>query len=479
MIKLKQNLEKSLAIGIIALFIGLGIFPAVNPTIIGNETKVVAGENVLSQGQELANVTCCFYTLDGLEEVTSNKFSLSYMSAKDIGLCKIGNNFNLKKDYEADIPVIYISASSDYEYGLKEGSALRPYYIGLINWAKRFFSKTIEEKHLLHHVEVLEQCYPSFLNRLRGISDALGVNVMDLIKLELLFSSLASGIGGCTISGVSPKVTRDNQTYLSLNVDVNYLGKILLSRYIRPPPFVICDIAGKYKYVKLGLIPSAIFGFGFLNEKGLAYAGATVRTTERGDGLTSLELNNLAMESCATVEEVENIYRESERESGSIVNPTTLFGVLSSLNTLWADSKGDIMVIEYTHNRIVTKKSLLLAETNHYQFLDESNGLTTKGFFLRGSIARLERAYELLNEYNGSIDVNFYKNIFTCDHRKGLRKNRPDSWDICRHALLYGTVCSIIIIPNRYGLYYCPGHPCRVGFRYLDFSKELGNISTA
>ena len=231
-----QKLKKSLVVGVILLLIGLGIFPAVNPTIIGNETEVVTGENVLSQEQKLANVACCFYTLDGLEKitrrisvqnvqkllVTSNKFSLSYMSAKDIGLCKIGNNFNLKKDYKADIPVIYISASSDYEYGL-----------------------------------------------------------------------------------------------------------------------------------------------------------------------------------------------------------------------------------------------------------------TTKGFFLRGSIARLKRAYELLNKYNGSIDVNFYKYIFTCDHGNGLRKNRPDSWDICRHALLYGTVCSIIIIPNRYGLYYCPGHPCRVGFRYLDFSKELGNISTA
>jgi len=389
------------------------------------------------------------------------------------------NNIALEKApyYKEDMPIVHISASSDYEYGLKEGLILYDYYSHFIKFANRWFGNVLERenRHVLQHIETLGTYYPSFLERMTGVSDALDIDLIDLVSIDMLFSSLFSRIGACTNTAVSSKVTSDKQPYVSWNFDLPYLFKLFFSRYIRPPPVVICDIEGKYKYVKISVLPS-IFSFGLLNENGLSYVGSTVNTKEEADGLSSLELNNLAMESCATVDEVTDLYCNSTRASG-LINLHTLFGVTANLNTLWADANGEILLIEYNHSSIITRKDDLFAETNHYQFLKQTCDEKSYGLDdIRGdSGVRLERAYELLHEYNGSIDIDFYQNILTCDHEGGLRKGKPDKSDICRHALLYGTLCVIVTLPQQLGIYYCPGHPCRARFRYLDFSEELSN----
>ena len=368
--------------------------------------------------------------------------------------------------------VIVISASSEYEYGFKEGTIFHKEYKSFLRlsrillWNAFNIKKKIAERHILY----LKKYYPSFLERLKGISDATGINLIDILTMEVLNSHLFHRINenGCTLTGASSRITRDNKTYISWNVDLNYIYKILFSRYVKSPPFIICNISGKYSYAKISSLPS-IFGFGLLNEKGIAFVTSSVKTNEKGEGLTSLELNNLAMESCATLDDVENLYRESSRESG-LPSLNNAFGTTCNTNSMWADRNGNIMVIEYTHNRIAVKRGLLLAETNHYQFLDENN-LDT--LYIKDSKERLERAYNLLNQYNGSIDLYFYQNILTSDFKGGILKNFPDPMDICRFGPTFGTVASIIIIPDEYAAYYSPGHPCIVGFKYIDLSKYL------
>lgn len=385
------------------------------------------------------------------------------------------------------ILIAEINAKTDYEYGLKEGKFLRNYYGNIIKEFFKIYEKNIIEiqDEAKKHILILQKLYPSFLDRLKGLSISLDIPILYLVALDLVFPSIFMKKDACTSAAVSVNASKNNQTYISWNVDVNYFYKIIFSRYLSTPPLIICNISGKYKYVKFIMLPS-IFGFGFLNEKGLAYAAATVEVNDSGEGLTSLELNNLAMEICNNVDEVKELYMNAERYSGG-KDIRTAFGLTSNMNTLWID-KEDAILIEYTHNYFAYKKAILLAETNHHQLLDANLTGAPKNdgtFMNTSSFIRLERAYELLQEYNGSIDINFFLNIFTKDHKKGYVKNKRDLWDICRHSVntpnfpwdlpfyFYGTVCSIVISPKEYIAYYCPGHPCLIPFKKLDFKDKL------
>jgi len=389
---------------------------------------------------------------------------------------------------ENGIIIAEIKAKTDYEYGLKEGKFLKEHYGEAIKmffdlWSTKLKEMKIEAER---HMEVLEILYPSFLERLKGLADALDIPLLYLIALDISFPSILMKKDACTSAAVAAEASGNNQTYISWNIDVNYLYKIIFSRYLSPPPLIICNISGKYKYVKFAMIPS-IFGFGFLNEKGLAYAAAMVEVNDTGEGLTSVELNNLAMESCSNVDEVRKLYENAERRSG-MKKFDTAFGLTSNMNTLWVDEK-EALLIEYTHKYFAWKKAMLLSETNHHQLLDANLTGAPKNdgtFMNTSSFVRLKRAYELLNEYNGSINIDFFLNIFTVDHKKGYVENKRDLWDICRHSLntpnfpwdlpfyFYGTACAIIIQPKERIAYYCPGHPCIVPYRKLDFKDELG-----
>jgi len=393
------------------------------------------------------------------------------------------NTYSLK--YENDIPIVIINAESDYEYGFVEGKFFIEYY------GENYVKSTIFKfcrlwlKEAKEHMTILEKYYPSFLDRLRGFSEGTGIPLLDLIAFELIFPSIFMGKDACTTAAVSSRQTSDNQPYISWNIDVSYIYKIIFSRYFSPPPIIVCNISGKYKYIKFGVL-SSVFGFGLLNEKGLAYSAAMVEVNDTGEGLTSLELNNLAMESCATVDEVESLYKNAERRSG-IKKPDTAFGLTSNMNTLWIDANGNALLLEYTHRYFASKKADILAETNHHQLLDSNlTGAPKNNSFINtSSYVRLKRAYELLYNYRGNINIEFFKEIFTRDHNKGFVKGKRDLWDICRHSLntpsfpwdifrySYGTVCALIIQPKEYLAYYCPGHPCLIPFKTLDFSDEL------
>ena len=376
-----------------------------------------------------------------------------------------------KISYKQGIEFYHIYGSSDYNYGYNEGLALKIKYKCLISFAKAFFKNKLEYNKpiALNHIKTLEKSYPSFLQRIKGKSDALNINLQELVNIDMLYLSMLLKDGGCTDTAVSSAASKNNQSYLSWNVDTKYWYKIFFSRYFRPPPVVICDIEGKNKYVKLSIL-SSIFGFGLVNEHGLSYVATAVFSNETAEGLSSLELNNIAMETCSTIDEVANLYRSSNRSSG-MIDLQNLYGLTSNLNTLWSDMSGEVMLIEYNHSNIFIKKDVLLAETNHYQFLGNKN----EGDL--DSNLRLNRAYELLEKYNGSIDIKFFKNVLTCDHGGGLKKDKPDNHDICKHNFKqrFGTICSIIIVPKKLVGYYCPGNPCMVRFRYLDFSEVLVN----
>ena len=359
-----------------------------------------------------------------------------------------------------DIPVI--KAKSHYELGYKQGCMFRSYYKKLFLLCRIIFGRNFNNLDVGSHIETLKSRYPEFLERLKGLSESLNLNTYDVVRYSLALSSIKSG---CTISSVTRNVTKDGKRYLSWNLDLHYLYKILFSRYLRPPPIVICDIEGRYRYVEINSIPS-IFGFGLLNEKGLACVYAMVVSNDFGEGLTPLELNHLAMERCKNVDEVREIYENNERESGWI-SVYTAFGLTATLTSIWSDSSGKQMLVEYNHSKVIFVYDDILAATNHYQYLCKGRKIDQ---YMSSSRLRLERAYKLLKENAGRIDEEFYMKVFTKDHENFLKIG--DSFDICRHGLTYGTVCSIIIKPDDYVAFYSPGHPCKIRFRTIDL-REL------
>jgi len=393
---------------------------------------------------------------------------------------------DIRVRYKENIPIVQIKADSPYEYGLKKGQFLMKYYrkpIFMLYTLYRNFLSTLHTK-AERHIKILEDLYPSFLERLEGLSKSTGIPLIDLVSFDLIFPGFLMGKEACTATAVSPRVTKNNQLFISWNVDLLYIYKIVVSRYFKPPPVIICNMSGTYKYVEFGFLPF-LFGFALLNEKGLAYAGTQVTVNDTGEGLTSLELNHLAMETCANVDEVEYLYQNTERQSG-IKKLNNVFGMTSNMNTLWADSEGNILLIEYTHNYFASKRAEMIAETNHHQVLDPNlTGAPKNDSYLGSTYLRLRRAYELLNQYNGSIDIDFYKNVFTADHKSGFIEDKPDIGDICRHTLntpnfpwdffkyMYGTACVVIIQPANFSAYYCPGHPCWMPFVLLDFRDEF------
>ena len=393
---------------------------------------------------------------------------------------------DIRVRYKENIPIVQIKADSPYEYGLKKGQFLMKYYrkpIFMLYTLYRNFLSTLHTR-AERHIKILEDLYPSFLGRLEGLSKSIGIPLIDLVSFDLIFPGFLMGKEACTATAVSPRVTKNSQLFISWNVDLLYIYKIVVSRYFKPPPVIICNMSGTYKYVEFGFLPF-LFGFALLNEKGLAYAGTQVTVNDTGEGLTSLELNHLAMETCANVDEVEYLYKNAERQSG-IKKLNNVFGMTSNMNTLWADSEGNILLIEYTHNYFASKRAEMIAETNHHQVLDPNlTGAPKNDSYLGSTYLRLRRAYELLNQYNGSIDIDFYKNVFTADHKSGFIEDKPDIGDICRHTLntpnfpwdffkyMYGTACVVIIQPANFSAYYCPGHPCWMPFVLLDFRDEF------
>ena len=74
--------------------------------------------------------------------------------------------------------------------------------------------------------------------------------------------------------------------------------------------------------------------------------------------------------------------------------------------------------------------------------------------------------------------------MLTSDHGGGYDPDKRDSEDICRHMDLnslrkYGiikqpcTVEVLIMQPKTLTIHYCPGHPCWVPYRTLNFTKAF------
>ncbi|MHA1379039.1 MAG: carcinine hydrolase/isopenicillin-N N-acyltransferase family protein [Candidatus Helarchaeota archaeon] len=300
----------------------------------------------------------------------------------------------------------------------------------------------------------------------------------------------------CTTFGVAPPMTCDGQVYLSWNLDILRPAKLILDRC---KFFVVPN--EPYSYLTFGI--PGLGGLGLMNETGLSAVGNAVGITDGSSkGKVAWKLWSEAMKSYSNVEEVAEYFEKVSRMGV----PGSSLTIFLNLNSMWADASGNAAIIEYSKKHIAVKyieETGYLVETNHHQFLDRKksgSGDPNTQKALRGSYARLGRAYELAEKWKGKFDLEKVKQ-FTADHRlnydllKDFGIYPPEVIDdatICCHYWHYHdymqnnrlmdaieevaegeTLMTFIMEPIKKRLHWCPEKPCRTPYKSYDVAKAF------
>jgi len=378
--------------------------------------------------------------------------------------------------------------------GLELGSNVARIYGKKIKFIVNFLASWARKKpHRLEYAKRegklkearLSETAPETISSFEGLSRSIAESRDDLLSTSAILESLI--LPACTNFGAIPPATTNGNIILSWNLDASHFLKLSMSKF----PLYIRDLRGSIPYLCLGA--PILYGIGMMNAEGLCCVVNACGLTDEGEGLSAIELNNIAMERCASVGDAAEIYRQNLRKA---VRSMTL-GMLMNFNTIWLDTKGGLSAFEYSHNHFHEEKAGergTMASANHHQFLDRSltgsHDPNTQDL-IAGSYSRLARMWNLLEENYGKIDMLTAKRI-TSDHipdystlkNFGIEREwwqeMPDDSTICAHAwnlkrhLLKGeigkaflelsysmTIFSFQLEPLRYKLWFTNGHPCK------------------
>ncbi|MDD5748315.1 MAG: carcinine hydrolase/isopenicillin-N N-acyltransferase family protein [Actinomycetota bacterium] len=388
----------------------------------------------------------------------------------------------------SNVEVEVFEAKSDFDYGFIAGMERPLFYRKLIGAAfsilKRIDTKVAGEFLRVYRSKIDEEVRERTEERFTGLAKAIGEERGNVRTAAGVLNGLLST--QCTNFAAAPPATDDNGVYVSWNMDLAYPVRYLFGRN----PLFVVKIKDRKPYVAFG-VPS-IMTLGVLNSDGLAMVANAVGMTDSGDGLNASELNNAAMESCSTVDEVGELYEKSPRAA---FEGKTL-SIMLNMNSIWGDAAGGIAAMEYSHNYFAFEKGErgIIAEANHHQYLDRelTGGVDpNKQWAIAGSYARLGRMWELLEEYYGGINPSTARRI-TSDHGTNYSLLEPfgikrewyegpiDDGTICAHYwnawsyLKKGkivdaltilttscTVCQILISPRSLSVFFCYGWPCK------------------
>ena len=381
-------------------------------------------------------------------------------------------------------------ASSSYDYGYKAGKLLKLQY-RLIDLIARFTKiNNINKQKIEEQIQFLKQHYTFFLDELRGLSASTNIKLERLLYLKDFLRSLG---GSCTTMLATGPATKNNETFLIDNLDCNIssvksiIGAFIINRLFISRKFWIKDISYSelyYKYLYRGF--PILMEFPIMNEKGLSFGGTGIIATKNksryidtGPGIDIDMLRALAMSTCKNVSEVASLYKSIERMS-DVYHGTHLNDALA-----WCDREGGILMIEDTHNYIITVfgnsteitgvREGILWHANIHQWLDPNLTGSALPSEHPSSGLRAERAQELLEANYGNITLDVCKKM-AGDHGGGFDPDGKDSGDLCRHPdenQIIVTSYSFIINPKDFTIYVSHRSPCKGIFWRYDLSKKF------
>lgn len=327
-------------------------------------------------------------------------------------------------------------ARSFYEQGYRLAKTLSPAYSTLASQLKEeaepdAWSRAIAMAQ--RHEATLARYFPEQLERLRGMSTAIGTNPTETIALSMFLNRGQQ----CAQGASAPPATKDGQVYLTWNFETLTAARPLFIL----PLFSIVENQGAYKFCFLGL--PYFFGVPLMNEKGLSLSAASMTINEDGEGLTPFELAVLVMERAANVDEAAEISKAMPRYSTSDI----YWGNWMNWSFTLADAQENVATIEMTTTLFeeIRPASKIVARANHYDYLPDemttcyplapqySKGEASACF---GSRMRASRMWRLLEDNYGNIDLERVK-TFSGDIEGGEPfMGRPSGtwWTIERHS---------------------------------------------
>lgn len=105
-------------------------------------------------------------------------------------------------------------------------------------------------------ISVMGECCPFFLDELKGLSSSVNIK---LERLLFLWNSLYSMLGGeCTVTLATGKATKNNETFLTFNLDSTPAGMgifgVMLHRLFIYKFWIVRINTLNYKYAFLGFL---------------------------------------------------------------------------------------------------------------------------------------------------------------------------------------------------------------------------------
>ena len=383
----------------------------------------------------------------------------------------------------------YIKASSPYDYGFKVGKLFRlPYFLlEKINSLNRKNTHASEES-FEEQIKNMETYSPLLLEELKGLSAGLNIKMKKLMTLCHVFDSLTGK--QCTVTLSTGNATKNHDTFLTFNVDteVDDYFKILFLLFLRAFTYKIwvADITSMdYKYAFIGI--PILYEWPIINEEGLSFAATGLiltdnksRYIDEGPGMSTYMLERLTMMTCKNVSEVAELWKRTERASGTYSKWPHFW---DNSMPVWCDREGGILSIEQTHNYIITvfgnsteitgAPEGILWHANHHQWLNPNLTGSIQPQEYISSMYRADRAYDLLIENYGNITLDVCKNI-TRDYQGGSKKDSGDSRDICKYPDKEEpgiTAFAWIIHPQDYSVYLTHTIPSNSKYTKYDFSE--------
>lgn len=342
-------------------------------------------------------------------------------------------------------------------------------------------------KQVHEQKNLLKKNLPDFLKKIEELAVGAHIKLEKLMAVQIYLSGYMGK--SCTITASTRPATQNDRTYLTQNFDTKFsdlLKPVVRFFFTRKPRIHTFSATNKppYRYVYLGL--PLVFEIPLLNEKGLGFGGAATRLVHNKDevdnvckGIPTYLLDLLTMMTCSTVEEVENLWKNTTRSSCY----TKIWPYHWDFETsAWCDRQGGILMIEQTHHYIATKKYPnssndkdlmsrpeqnppgILCHTNHHIWLSHEDTGSVKGEEeYPSSSKRLKRACELLKKYAENNEDTKISEI-TCqilirDHKGGYYRRIPDEGDICRHPNI--TIFAWIVDSQNLTVTWTRGQPCR------------------
>lgn len=382
---------------------------------------------------------------------------------------------------------IIVKETSSYEYGIEIGIKLY-HKFHFLSTLFKVFTQNNEKENIYKNAKqqelLIKKNFPSIYEELIGLSESLHIKIGTILALQNYLFKLG---GECTVTASTSPATKDNQTFLTQNLDAYtpfsldlYLYRLFFSRNIR-----IHNSDSHLKYAFIGV--PIILEYPLINEEGLGFGGTGTsitrdkeRLVDEGDGISPYYLVKHAMMNFKNVSEVANLFTENTRSSHRL---NIGLSDWDYDNFIFCDRGGGILIIEQTHSylakvfgnstAITNSFKGIVWHANHHQWLNPSLTGSLYSYEYITSEMRANRSRDLLESSYGAITIETCKNI-TRDHGGGFDKNKRDSGDICRHPDKYAlwiTSFSWIIQPKTMTIYLTSNAPCNTEFNKYNFTE--------